>query len=141
MSGLVWSRPLSLCLGLGECLALDKAVFEEGLQMLVYYRLSCHATDKASEKLLSPGRTTHRRTLTGKINVYRRNSPFDSAVPSDSGAVRVLPFLGRGSCLHVSFLTACFMLYISPDKHMITVPSLSDPTAVSQRNIVSLNKL
>lgn len=24
---------------------------------------------------------THRHTLTGKINVYRRNSPFDSAVP------------------------------------------------------------
>lgn len=55
LSSLVWSRPHSLCLGLGECLALDKAVFEEGLQMLVYYRLSCHATDKASEKLLSPG--------------------------------------------------------------------------------------
>lgn len=47
--------------------------------MLIYYRLSCHATDKASEKLLSPGLTTHRHTLTGKINVYRRHSPFDSA--------------------------------------------------------------
>lgn len=79
-SCLVWSGPLLLRSGLGECLAWDNTVFEEELQMLVYYRLSCHAADKALEKLLSPGRTTHRHTLTGKINVYRRHSPFDSVV-------------------------------------------------------------
>lgn len=91
-SCLVWSGPLVLCSGLGECLAWDKAVFEEELQMLVYYRLSCHAADKASEKLLSPGRTTHRRTLTGKINVYRRHSPFDSVVLWTAGLSELYHF-------------------------------------------------
>lgn len=91
-SCLVWSGPLLLCSGLGECLAWDKAVFEEELQMLVYYRLSCHAADKASEKLLSPGRTTHRHTLTGKINVYRRHSPFDSVVQRTAGLSELCHF-------------------------------------------------
>lgn len=67
-------------------------MFEEELQMLVYYRLSCHAADKASEQLLSPGRTTHRRTLTGKINVYRRHSPFDGVVPWTAGLSELYHF-------------------------------------------------
>lgn len=52
-------------------------MFEEELQMLLYYKLSLHAADKAQEKLLSLGCTTHRHTLTGQINVYRRNLPLD----------------------------------------------------------------
>lgn len=136
-SCLVWSGPLLLCSGLGECLAWDKAVFEEELQMLVYYRLSCRAADKASEKLLSPGRTTHRHTLTRKINVYRRHSP-----PS------TVSCCGRRGCqsstifrLWLSFLTACYMWRITSYKHMIIFPKASRYFRSFIKDIVSLNKL
>ncbi|AWP13918.1 Hypothetical protein SMAX5B_018015 [Scophthalmus maximus] len=65
----------------GECLARDNAVFEEGIQMLVYYRLSRRGADKepqrSSCRQAAPHTDTHSR---GKINVYGGPSPFDSGV-------------------------------------------------------------
>lgn len=72
--------------------------------MLIYYRLSCHAADKASEKLLSPSCTAHRHTFTGKINVLREAFTLLQCCPVDGQAVITRPFLGCGSCQqHLDF--------------------------------------
>lgn len=54
--------------GLGKCLGPDKLVLHKRLQMLLYYKLSCHSgTDKVQRWDSGLSAATHRHSLTQQI--------------------------------------------------------------------------